>query len=128
MTDGNPLALHYVMFLPTLAGQGTVEQQAYWVSRAWNLEIVGTYAQVRAQESSLLKRHNYFYSQSAVPRKSTKYYRTTDEALVSLFIFLNNIYRYLSFFRKFCHLFKDVSLLVSFVENIDFARTNEPQI
>lgn len=45
--DGNPLALHYVMFLPTLAGQGTVEQQAYWISRAWNLEIIGTYAQVR---------------------------------------------------------------------------------
>lgn len=52
--DGNPLALHYVMFLPTLAGQGTVEQQAYWISRAWNLEIVGTYAQVSAIKWILL--------------------------------------------------------------------------
>ena len=47
--DGNPLALHYVMFLPTIAGQGTVEQQAYWISRAWNLEVVGTYAQVSVE-------------------------------------------------------------------------------
>ncbi|XP_038207790.1 probable peroxisomal acyl-coenzyme A oxidase 1 [Zerene cesonia] len=44
--DGNPLALHYIMFIPTIMGQGTVEQQAYWMSRAINLDIIGSYAQV----------------------------------------------------------------------------------
>lgn len=34
------------MFLPTIMGQGTSEQQAEWMGRAWNLEIMGTYAQV----------------------------------------------------------------------------------
>lgn len=28
-------------------GQATIEQQAEWIQRAWNLEILGTYAQVR---------------------------------------------------------------------------------
>lgn len=44
--EGIPFTLHFVMFIPTLMGQGTPEQQAYWVSRAWNCEIIGTYAQV----------------------------------------------------------------------------------
>ncbi|KAK3931837.1 putative peroxisomal acyl-coenzyme A oxidase 1 [Frankliniella fusca] len=55
LKDGNPLALHYVMFLPTLAGQGTVEQQAYWISRAWNLEIVGTYAQTELGHGTFIR-------------------------------------------------------------------------
>ena len=46
--DGNPLAVHFVMFLPALIGQGTIEQQAEWVGRAWAGEIIGTYAQVKA--------------------------------------------------------------------------------
>lgn len=46
LKDGNPLTLHYVMFIPTLMGQGTVEQQAEWIQRAWNCDIIGTYAQV----------------------------------------------------------------------------------
>lgn len=46
LKDGMPFALHYVMFLPTLMGQGNIEQQAYWIGRAWNCEIMGTYAQV----------------------------------------------------------------------------------
>ena len=28
--DGNPLNLHFVMFIPTLAGQGTMEQVLKW--------------------------------------------------------------------------------------------------
>lgn len=47
LADGNPLGLHYVMFLPTILGQGTLEQTAEWVQKAWNLNIIGTYAQVR---------------------------------------------------------------------------------
>lgn len=46
LKDGNSLALHYVMFIPTIMGQGTVEQQAEWIQKAWNVDIVGTYAQV----------------------------------------------------------------------------------
>lgn len=34
------------MFLPTLVSQGSPEQQETWVSRAYNNEILGTYAQV----------------------------------------------------------------------------------
>lgn len=46
LKEGNPLGVHFVMFLPTIMGQGTTEQQAEWMGRAWNLEILGTYAQV----------------------------------------------------------------------------------
>lgn len=44
--EGNPLGVHFVMFVPTILGQGTIEQQGEWLGRAWNLEILGTYAQV----------------------------------------------------------------------------------
>lgn len=47
--DGNPLSVHFVMFVPTILGQGTLEQQGEWLGRAWNLEILGTYAQVTTQ-------------------------------------------------------------------------------
>lgn len=45
--EGNPLSVHFVMFVPTILGQGTLEQQSEWLGRAWNLEILGTYAQVK---------------------------------------------------------------------------------
>ena len=44
--DGNPFALNFVMFLPAVLGQGTIEQQAEWMTRAWSGDIIGTYAQV----------------------------------------------------------------------------------
>ncbi|MGH0161097.1 UNVERIFIED_CONTAM: hypothetical protein FKN15_040548 [Acipenser sinensis] len=40
-----PLDLHLGMFLPTLLNQGTAEQQDHFFMQAWNLEIIGTYAQ-----------------------------------------------------------------------------------
>ncbi len=46
LKEGNPLALHYVMFIPALMGQGTIEQQGKWLEKAYNLNIIGTYAQV----------------------------------------------------------------------------------
>lgn len=46
LKDGNPLTLHFVMFIPSIMGQGTVEQQGYWMSKAWTCGIIGTYAQV----------------------------------------------------------------------------------
>ncbi len=50
LKEGNPVALHYVMFIPALMGQGTSEQQAEWLERAYNLNILGTYAQVLQQQ------------------------------------------------------------------------------
>lgn len=34
------------MFIPTLMGQGNIQQQAEWIQKAWNCDIIGTYAQV----------------------------------------------------------------------------------
>ncbi|CAG0897403.1 unnamed protein product [Darwinula stevensoni] len=44
--DGNPLAVHYGMFLPCILGQGTPEQIVKWLHMGWTLEIIGCYAQV----------------------------------------------------------------------------------
>ncbi|KAK7083992.1 Acyl-coenzyme A oxidase (Acyl-CoA oxidase) [Halocaridina rubra] len=53
--DGNPLALHYVMFLPSIMGQGTIDQQAEWMGRAWAGEIIGTYAQTELGHGTFLR-------------------------------------------------------------------------
>lgn len=34
------------MFIPTLLGQADSEQVGAWINKAWNCEIIGTYAQV----------------------------------------------------------------------------------
>ncbi|KAJ2940652.1 hypothetical protein O0L34_g14759 [Tuta absoluta] len=55
LQDGSPLTLHYVMFIPTLMGQATVEQQAYWIGRAFNLDILGTYAQTELGHGTFIR-------------------------------------------------------------------------
>ncbi|KAJ0182752.1 hypothetical protein K1T71_002121 [Dendrolimus kikuchii] len=55
LQDGSPLTLHYVMFIPALMGQGTVEQQAYWIGRAFNLDIIGTYAQTELGHGTFVR-------------------------------------------------------------------------
>nr|XP_018909347.1 PREDICTED: probable peroxisomal acyl-coenzyme A oxidase 1 [Bemisia tabaci] len=55
LPDGVPFALNYVMFLPTVMGQGTMQQQAYWVSRAWNCEIMCTYAQTELGHGTFIR-------------------------------------------------------------------------
>ncbi|XP_028031521.1 probable peroxisomal acyl-coenzyme A oxidase 1 [Bombyx mandarina] len=55
LEDGSPLTLHYVMFIPTLMGQGTVEQQAYWIGRAFNVDIIGTYAQTELGHGTFVR-------------------------------------------------------------------------
>jgi len=55
LKDGNPFGLHYVMFIPTLMGQGTIEQQAEWINRAWNLDIIGTYAQTELGHGTFIR-------------------------------------------------------------------------
>lgn len=45
----SPFTVHYLMFIPTIMSQGTSEQQAEWVGRAFSNQILGTYAQVSLQ-------------------------------------------------------------------------------
>ena len=55
LKQGNPLTVHYVMFLPAILGHGTPEQQAEWFGRAWNCEIIGTYAQTELGHGTFLR-------------------------------------------------------------------------
>jgi len=55
LPDGNPINLHFVMFLPTLMGQGSPDQIAELVGAAWNLELVGTYAQTELGHGSFIR-------------------------------------------------------------------------
>ncbi|XP_060516308.1 probable peroxisomal acyl-coenzyme A oxidase 1 [Cylas formicarius] len=53
--DGNPFSLHYVMFIPTLMGQGTFDQQAEWIEKAWQCDIIGTYAQTELGHGTFIR-------------------------------------------------------------------------
>ncbi|XP_047985323.1 probable peroxisomal acyl-coenzyme A oxidase 1 [Leguminivora glycinivorella] len=55
LRDGSPLTLHYVMFIPTLMGQATVEQQVLWIGRAFNCDIIGTYAQTELGHGTFIR-------------------------------------------------------------------------
>ncbi|XP_011505527.1 PREDICTED: probable peroxisomal acyl-coenzyme A oxidase 1 [Ceratosolen solmsi marchali] len=55
LKDGNPLTLHWVMFIPAIMGQGTVEQQGHWISRAWSCNIIGTYAQTELGHGTFIR-------------------------------------------------------------------------
>ncbi|XP_023585000.1 peroxisomal acyl-coenzyme A oxidase 1 isoform X3 [Trichechus manatus latirostris] len=50
-----PLDLHLGMFLPTLLHQATAEQQKRFFMPAWNLEIIGTYAQTEMGHGTHLR-------------------------------------------------------------------------
>ncbi|KAM9006194.1 peroxisomal acyl-coenzyme A oxidase 1 isoform X1 [Sarcophilus harrisii] len=50
-----PLDLHLGMFLPTLLHQATQEQQERFFMPAWNLEIIGTYAQTEMGHGTHLR-------------------------------------------------------------------------
>lgn len=49
-----PLDLHLGMFLPTLLNQATPEQMDRFFMPAWNLEIIGTYAQTEIGHGKIL--------------------------------------------------------------------------
>ncbi|CAH1737123.1 probable peroxisomal acyl-coenzyme A oxidase 1 [Aphis gossypii] len=53
--DGSPFAVHYVMFIPTIMGQGTLEQQGEWVGRAFSNQIIGTYAQTELGHGTFIR-------------------------------------------------------------------------
>ena len=54
-TSGNPLGMHFNMFINMIEGQGTPEQSAKWVQKAKNLEIVGAYAQTELGHGTFLR-------------------------------------------------------------------------
>lgn len=43
------------MFLETIAGQGNVEQKAYWLDRAKSMEVIGTYAQTELGHGTFVR-------------------------------------------------------------------------
>ncbi|XP_045447119.1 probable peroxisomal acyl-coenzyme A oxidase 1 [Melitaea cinxia] len=53
--DGSPMGLHYFMFLPAIINQGTEEQQAQWLDRAWNCNIIGSYAQTELGHGTFIR-------------------------------------------------------------------------
>lgn len=55
LKEGNPMALHFVMFLPTILGQATTEQQVEWLGRAWGMNILGTYAQTELGHGTFIR-------------------------------------------------------------------------
>lgn len=55
MREGNPLSVHYDMFVPALKNLGTVEQQVEWVPRAWNCSIIGAYAQTELGHGTFIR-------------------------------------------------------------------------
>lgn len=46
---------HFGMFIPTLINFGTPEQQAEWVERAWNINVIGTYAQTELSHGTFIR-------------------------------------------------------------------------
>ncbi|KAE9532033.1 hypothetical protein AGLY_010235 [Aphis glycines] len=50
-----PFNVHSIMFLPSLIGQGTPEQQEEWVERAFNNSILGTYAQTELGHGTFIR-------------------------------------------------------------------------
>lgn len=55
MREGNPLSVHYDMFVPALKNLGTTQQQAEWVSRAWTCKIIGAYAQTELGHGTFVR-------------------------------------------------------------------------
>ncbi|XP_013149592.1 PREDICTED: probable peroxisomal acyl-coenzyme A oxidase 1 [Papilio polytes] len=53
--DNSPFMLHTSMFIPTIMGQCTDEQKAYWLKRAKNMEIIGTYAQTELGHGTFIR-------------------------------------------------------------------------
>ncbi|XP_047527572.1 probable peroxisomal acyl-coenzyme A oxidase 1 [Vanessa atalanta] len=55
LRDGSPLGLHYIMFMPAIINQANDEQQAQWLERAWNCNIIGSYAQTELGHGTFIR-------------------------------------------------------------------------
>ncbi|XP_021931442.1 probable peroxisomal acyl-coenzyme A oxidase 1 isoform X2 [Zootermopsis nevadensis] len=53
--DGYPFYLNTIMFAPAVIGQGTPEQQAIWLKKALNYEIIGTFAQTELGHGTFIR-------------------------------------------------------------------------
>ncbi|KAL4713862.1 hypothetical protein ACJJTC_015516 [Scirpophaga incertulas] len=53
--DVMPFMLHMGMFVPTIFGQASPEQQAEWLPKALSLQIIGTYAQTELGHGTFLR-------------------------------------------------------------------------
>uniref|UniRef100_A0A182JXZ0 Acyl-coenzyme A oxidase N-terminal domain-containing protein n=1 Tax=Anopheles christyi TaxID=43041 RepID=A0A182JXZ0_9DIPT len=53
--QGNPLGIHFAMFVPALLGHGSPEQQAEWLPRALKCQMLGTYAQTELGHGTFLR-------------------------------------------------------------------------
>ncbi|CAL4111558.1 unnamed protein product, partial [Meganyctiphanes norvegica] len=53
--DGNPMSIHFAMFLPAIMGQGNPEQQKEWLDLATAGSIIGTYAQTELGHGTYLR-------------------------------------------------------------------------
>ncbi|KAJ2940647.1 hypothetical protein O0L34_g14754 [Tuta absoluta] len=53
--DTSPFALHFAMFIPTIIGQADENQKQYWLRRAYNMEIIGTYAQTELGHGTFIR-------------------------------------------------------------------------
>ena len=55
LDENLPISLHHSMFLPTLEGQLTEQQQRKWLPLARNYGIIGTYAQTEIAHGSFVR-------------------------------------------------------------------------
>ncbi|CAG9796946.1 unnamed protein product [Diatraea saccharalis] len=51
----SPFILHMGMFVPTIFGQASADQQAEWLPKALSLQIIGTYAQTELGHGTFLR-------------------------------------------------------------------------
>ncbi|KAF9423220.1 hypothetical protein HW555_001289 [Spodoptera exigua] len=51
----SPFLLHMGMFVPTIMGQCTSEQMSYWLPRAMDMQIIGTYAQTELGHGTFIR-------------------------------------------------------------------------
>lgn len=52
---GNPVALHFGMFLEAVQAQGTEEQQREWVDKIKAMSIIGAYAQTELGHGTFVR-------------------------------------------------------------------------
>ncbi|XP_058055084.1 probable peroxisomal acyl-coenzyme A oxidase 1 [Anopheles bellator] len=53
--QGNPMGVHFAMFVPAILGHGSPEQQAEWLPRSLKCQIIGTYAQTELGHGTFLR-------------------------------------------------------------------------
>ncbi|XP_049873339.1 probable peroxisomal acyl-coenzyme A oxidase 1 [Pectinophora gossypiella] len=53
--DGTPLGGHWVVFMPAILSQGTEEQLDYWLQRASDCSVIGTFAQTELGHGTFIR-------------------------------------------------------------------------